>query len=69
MWWLIERVTRLLEPDEREAVLGDLAEGESSGLRGLLEVLGLVLCRQVARWDWRSGLVFMRMVSRMPTQK
>jgi hypothetical protein len=57
MWWLIERVARLLEPDEREAVLGDLAEGESPGLRGLLDVLGLVLCRQVARWDWRSGLM------------
>lgn len=57
MWRLIRRVAQLLERDEREVVLGDLAEGEEAGLRGLLEVLGLVLRRQAARWDWRSGLI------------
>ena len=57
MWRLIAWVARLLERDEREVVLGDLAEGEVSGLRGLLDVLGLVLRRQAASWDWRAVLL------------
>ena len=54
---MIEWVAQCLERDEREAVLGDLAEGKQVGLRGLKDVLGLVVRRQAARWEWRCGLV------------
>ena len=57
MWRMIEWVAQCLERDEREAVLGDLAEGKQAGLRGLRDVLGLVARRQAARWQWRTGLV------------
>ena len=57
MWRLVEWVAQFLEPDEREVVLGDLAEGREVGFRGLMDVLGLVLHRQVARWEWRAALV------------
>ena len=57
MWRMIEWVAQCLERDEREAVLGDLAEGKQVGLRGLRDVLGLVARRQAARWQWRTGLV------------
>jgi|HubBroStandDraft_1064217.scaffolds.fasta_scaffold02653_5 hypothetical protein len=53
-WWLVDILSRTLDPDERDAVRGDLVEsGESAGqsLRGLI---GLVVRRQVAVWnDWR----------------
>jgi hypothetical protein len=46
-----------LEHNEREAVLGDLAEGGKSTWQGLVEVLGLVVRRQTALWsDWRPWL-------------
>ena len=57
MWRMIEWVAQCLERDEREAVLGDLAEGKQAGLRELRDVLGLVVRRQAARWQWRTGLV------------
>jgi hypothetical protein len=47
----------LLEPDERDAVLGDLAEADASASRSLLEVAGLVARRQLALWvSWRPWL-------------
>ena len=51
---LAEWAARLLDRDERDAVLGDLSEsGESSG-RALLDILGLVIRRHAALWnDWR----------------
>ena len=51
---LVKVAARLLEPDEREAVLGDLAEaGETAG-KSLVEILGLAARRQIALWnDWR----------------
>jgi hypothetical protein len=57
MWRLVEWVAQFLEPDEREVVLGDLAEGREVGFRGLMDVLGLVLQRQAARLEWRAALV------------
>jgi len=57
MWRLVEWVAQFLERDEREVVLGDLAEGREVGLRGLMDVLGLVLRRQAVHLEWRSGLV------------
>jgi hypothetical protein len=56
-WSFVEVAARLLEGDEREAVLGDLLEGGESGLRGLLDVFGLAVRRQLELWrDWRPWL-------------
>ena len=47
-WWLADRVSRLLEPDEREAVRGDLEETGAAGGKALRDVLGLAARRQAA---------------------
>lgn len=62
-WWLVEIVSRVLEPDERDAVRGDFAEaGESAG-RALRDVLGLVARRQSALWKhWRSWTTLVGLV-------
>jgi hypothetical protein len=53
-WPLLELVARLLEQNEREAVLGDLQEIGEGGWRGLLDVFGLVTRRQILHWkSWR----------------
>ncbi len=45
---------RTLEPDEREAVRGDLAESGESPWQALTQVLGLLVRREAALWkDWR----------------
>ena len=50
-------LSRLLQPQERETVLGDFAETGESGLLALRDVLGLLLRRQTAIWaDWRPWL-------------
>lgn len=47
----------LLAREEREAVLGDLAESGTSAWQGVLEILGLAIRRQAALWyDWRPWL-------------
>ncbi len=56
-WSFVEVAARLLEPGEREAVLGDLLEAGESGLPGVLDVFGLAVRRQLALWkDWRPWL-------------
>lgn len=51
---LLEFIARLLERDEREAVLGDLAETGESAWEASLQLAGLVLRRHAALWrDWR----------------
>ncbi len=56
-WSLIEIAARLLEREEREAVLGDLVESRESAWDGLFGVLGLVLRRQAMLWrSWRPWL-------------
>jgi len=53
-WWCVETASGLLEPREREAVLGDLAEAGEAAWHGLIAVLGLALRRQVLLWkSWR----------------
>ncbi len=53
-WPLMELAARLLERDEREAVLGDLLESGDGGWSGLLGVLGLVVRRQLQLFrNWR----------------
>jgi len=58
-WPLVERVSRLLKPDEREAVLGDLLEAAVSAWQALLELFGLILRRQAFLWKnaqpWFAG--------------
>jgi hypothetical protein len=59
---LIGRLSLMLEEDEREAVLGDLAESETTAARAVTELLGLIAKRQAAAWaDWRPwvALVFL----------
>lgn len=56
-WFLVEAAARLLNRDEREAVLGDLAEAEENGWKAAVEILGLVSRRQAALWyDWPPWL-------------
>ena len=63
-WTLTEIAAHLLRDEEREAVLGDLSEAHESAWRGLLDVLGLVVRRQLLLWkNWRPwvsgfGLAF-----------
>lgn len=58
-WWLVDNVSRVLEPDEQDAVRGDFAESGETGGQALRDVLGLVVRRQVALWkDWRPWLAF-----------
>src|SRR5580658_7360526 len=60
-WVSVELASRLLEHDEREAVLGDLLEANQSAGQGLLDVFGLVLRRQAGLWKdfrpWLAGFV------------
>jgi hypothetical protein len=56
-WSLVEVASRLLERDEREAVLGDLAEAQESAWNGLFGVMELVVRRQALLWkSWRPWL-------------
>jgi hypothetical protein len=53
-WMLSERVSRFLEPAEREAVLGDLMESGEGPWQTLAGIAGLVLRRQAGHWrNWR----------------
>jgi hypothetical protein len=56
-WPWMEVAARLLERGEREAVLGDLLETGEGTWRGLLDVLGLVMRRQLLHWkNWQPWL-------------
>ena len=57
---LVELVARMLEPDERDAVCGDLAEARATGARQLREITGLVIRRHAALWfNWRPWLALL----------
>lgn len=63
-WWLVDKVSRILEPTERDAVRGDLAESGETGRQALRDVLGLVVRRQAALWhDARPWLVLVGLVA------
>ena len=54
---LVDLVSRLLQPEEREVVQGDLLEGGESAWQSLLAVVGLVIRREAALWrNWRPWL-------------
>ena len=62
-WWLVDVVSRMLEPGERDVVRGDFAESGESGGRALRDVLGLVVRRQAALWkDWRPWLALVGLI-------
>jgi len=77
---LTDLAARFLDCDEREAVLGDLAESGRSELHNFCDVAGLVLRRQAVEWkDWRPWLIvpllilplglFLSVVSRFTAQQ
>jgi hypothetical protein len=54
---VIDLLASTLAPDERDAVLGDLAESNATGAAAIRDLLGLVLRRQAALWtNWRPWL-------------
>jgi len=56
-WSLVEWAARLLEQEEREAVLGDLVETRESAWDALFDVLVLVIRRQSLEWkSWKPWL-------------
>jgi hypothetical protein len=62
-WWLVDKLLRVLESAERDAVRGDLAESNETGAQALRDVLGLVVRRQLALWQhWRPWLVLAGLV-------
>lgn len=62
-WWLVDRLSRLLEPDERDAALGDFVESGLAAGDALRAILGLVARRQVSLWtDWRPWLALVGIV-------
>ncbi len=62
-WWLIEPVSRFLQHDEREALLGDLEESRQTGPRALLDVLDVVIRRQARLWmTWRPWLILFALI-------
>jgi hypothetical protein len=59
----MELLGRLLEPGDRDAVLGDLAEAEANPPRALFELSGLIIRRHLERWrDWRPWLAVVAIV-------
>ncbi len=65
-WWLVDILSRMLEPDERDAVRGDFAESGATSSQALLDVLGLVVRRQTALWkDWRPRLAPVALIAPM----
>jgi hypothetical protein len=62
-WWLVDVVSRMLEPAERDVVCGDFTESAESAGRALRGVLSLVVRRQAALWrDWRPWLALVGLV-------
>jgi hypothetical protein len=62
-WRLVEIVSQMLAPDERDAVRGDLAESGETGGHALRGLLGLLARRQAMQWkDWRRWLVLVGLV-------
>jgi len=53
-WICVDAASRLLTQEEREAVLGDLAEANENAGEALLSILGLVVRREAEHWkSWR----------------
>lgn len=62
-WRLVEFLSRLLEPDDRDAALGDFAESNLPVSTALRDLLGLIARRQAASWkNWRPWLALLGIV-------
>ena len=56
---LMQRIAQLLEPNDREAVWGDLVECRITGLKALIEVIGFVVRRKLdCLRESRSWMIF-----------
>ena len=56
-WWIVDAISLALEPSERLAVRGDLADCGDPAPRAVVGVIGLVIRRQVELWkDWHPWL-------------
>ncbi|HYE72034.1 MAG TPA: hypothetical protein VEF04_01835 [Blastocatellia bacterium] len=56
-WFIVDAFSKLLEPDEREAVVGDLVEAGGSNCAALFDLCGLVFRRQLMLWrNWQPWL-------------
>jgi len=63
-WDLATTMAAALDTEEKNAVLGDLAESGVGGARALREVCGLVLRRQAQLWmDWRPWALLLAVVA------
>jgi hypothetical protein len=57
LWPYLERLAALLDPDERQSVLGDIEE-RGANLRALVDLVALVAVRQFQAWkSWRTWLL------------
>jgi hypothetical protein len=62
--WLVDRLSRMLDPEEREVVQGDLCELRVPPSRAIHDVLSLLARRQVAQWKgWRPWTVLAVLVA------
>src|ERR1017187_3279666 len=61
--WLIKKITRTLEPELQDAVVGDVAELKMHDRRAVCGLLGLVLRRQAPLWKtWQPWLALLGIV-------
>ena len=62
-WRLVELLSRLLDPDDRDAALGDFAESNPPFGTALCDLLGLIARRQAASWKhWQPWLALFGIV-------
>ena len=65
---LVDLLSRMLNPDERDAVLGDQAESGLSGGQAVRDLIGLIVRRQVALWqEWHAWLALAGLVIPLAT--
>lgn len=56
-WKVVEIFARLLDSEERDAILGDLMEANESASEAFLAVLGFLFRKQAAAWsNWRPWI-------------
>src|SRR4051812_33547471 len=58
--FLLDGLSRLLEPDAKDIVIGDLTELNFGSLRSARELCGLIARQQVSLWKgWRPWLALL----------
>lgn len=57
--WIVQHLAGALTTEERDAVLGDLAESNALPTEAIGDLVGLLVRRQAAEWmHWRAWLAF-----------